>query len=102
MCYIKNVGLHAVGQVYCSKRHNSSEPAHSELFNMEFNHYLHNSIVLYKFGWISMGSVCNRGRKSTRKVLTLEEAKNKKLKKREDSRNRHHSLDEKIVPILAQ
>ena len=35
MCYIKNVGFHAVGQVYCSKRHNSSKPAHRELFNLE-------------------------------------------------------------------
>ena len=35
-----------------------------------------------------MGNVRNRGRKSARKVLTLEEAENKKEKKREDSRNR--------------
>ena len=46
-----------------------------------------------------MGSVCNRVRKSARKVLTPEEAENKKEKKREDSRNRRHSLHEKIVPI---
>ena len=77
MCYIKNLGLHAVGQVYCSKRHNSSEPVHKELFNVQFNHYLYNSIFLYKFGWISMGNVRNRGQKSMRKVLTLEEAENK-------------------------
>ena len=78
MCYIKNVLLHAVGQVYCSKRHNSSEPAYRELFNVQFNYYLHNSIVLYKFGWISMGNVRNRGRKSARKVITPKETKNKK------------------------
>ena len=78
MCYIKNVGLHAMGQVYCSKIHNSSEPAHRELFNVKFNHYLHNSIVLYMFGWISIGNVRNRGRKSARKVLTPTEAENKK------------------------
>ena len=77
MCCIKNVGLDAMGQVYCIKRHNSSEPAHRELFNVQFNHYLHNSIVLYRFEWISMGNVRNRGRKSTRKVLTPEEAENK-------------------------
>ena len=81
MCYIKNVGLHDVGQVYCSKIHNSSEPGHRELFNVQFNHYLHSSIVLYRFGWISMGNVCNRGQKSARKVLTLEEVENKKQKK---------------------
>ena len=66
-----------------------------------FNHYLHNSIVLYRFGWISMGNVCNRGRKLARKVLTQEEAR-KKRKKREDSRNRRHSLHEQIVPIPPQ
>ena len=49
-----------------------------------------------------MGNVRNRGRKSTRKVLTLEEAENKKEKKREDSRNRRHSLHEQIVPIPPQ
>ena len=49
-----------------------------------------------------MGNVRNRGRKSVRKVLTPEEAKIKKEKKREYSRNRRHSLDEQIVPILAQ
>ena len=49
-----------------------------------------------------MGNVCNRGCKSKRKVLTLEEAENKKEKKREDSRNRRHSLHEKIVPIPPQ
>ena len=103
MCCIKNVGLCAVGQVYCSKRHNSSEPAHRELFNMQFlNHYLHNSIVLYRFGWISMGNVRNRGRKSARKVLTPEEVENKKEKKREDSRNCRHSLHEQIVPSPPQ
>ena len=49
-----------------------------------------------------MGNVCNRSRqKSARKVLTPEEAEKKKEKKREYSRNRRHSLDEKIVPILA-
>ena len=67
-----------------------------------FYHYLHNSIVLYRFGWISMGNVCNRGRKSARKVLTLKEAENKKEEKREDSRNHRHSLHEKIVPIPPQ
>ena len=46
-----------------------------------------------------MGNVRNRGRKSARKVLTPEEAENKKEKNREYSRNRRHSLDEKIVPI---
>ena len=81
MCYIKNVGLRAVGQVYCSKRHNYSEPMHRELFNVQFYHYLHNSLVLYRFGWISMGNVRNRGRKSARKVLTPEEVENKKEKK---------------------
>ena len=98
----KNVGLRAVGQVYCSKRHNSSEPMHRELFNMQFNHYLHNSIVFYKFGLISMGNVRNRGQKLARKVLTSEEAENKKEKNREDSRNRRHSLHEQIVPIPPQ
>ena len=49
-----------------------------------------------------MGNVRNRGRKSTRKVLTPDEVENKKEKKREDSRNRLHSLDEQIVPILSQ
>ena len=49
-----------------------------------------------------MGNVRNRGRKSARKVLTPEEAKNKKQKKREDSRNRRHSLHEQIVPIPPQ
>ena len=34
-----------------------------------------------------MGNVRNRGRKSERKVLTLEEDENKKEKKREYSRN---------------
>ena len=49
-----------------------------------------------------MGNVRNRGQKSERKVLTLEEAENKKENKREDSRNFWHSLDEKIVPIYVQ
>jgi hypothetical protein len=49
-----------------------------------------------------MGNVRNRGRKSARKVLTPEEAENKKEKKREHSRNRRHSLEEKILPIPAQ
>ena len=85
------------------KRHNSSEPAHRELFNVQFlDHYLCNSIVLYKFGWISMGNVRNRGRKSTWKVLTPKKAENKNEKKREDSRNCQHSFDEKIAPIPAQ
>ena len=48
-----------------------------------------------------MGNVRNRGRKSARKVLTPEEAENKKQKK-EDSRNRRHSLDDQIVPITPQ
>ena len=99
MCFIKNVGLHAMGQVYCIKRHISSKPVHRELFNVQFNHYLHNSVVFYRFGWISMGNVRNRGRKSAMNVLTSKEAENKKEKKREDSRNCHHSLDEQIVPI---
>ena len=49
-----------------------------------------------------MGNVRNRGRKSARKVLTPEEAENKKQKKREESRNRWYSLDEQIVPIPPQ
>ena len=49
-----------------------------------------------------MGNVRNRGIKSARKVLTLEEAENKKQKKREDSRNYRHSLHERIVPIPPQ
>ena len=49
-----------------------------------------------------MGNACNRGRKSARKVLTLNEAENKKEKKREDSRNRRHSLHEQIVPFPPQ
>ena len=49
-----------------------------------------------------MGNVRNRGQKSARKVLTPEEAENKKEKKREDSRNRRHSLHEQIVPIPPQ
>ena len=78
MCFIKNIGLWAVGQVYCSKIHNSSEPAHRELFNVQFLiHYLHNSIVLYRFGWISMGNVHNRGMKLARKVLTPEQDERK-------------------------
>ena len=81
MCCIQNVELHAVGQVYCIKRHNSPEPTHRELFNVQFNHYLHNSIVLYRFGWISMGNVRNIGRKSARKVLTSEEAEKKRKEK---------------------
>ena len=103
MCCKKNVAFHPMGQVCCSKRHNLSEPVHKELFNMEFlNHYLHNSIFLYRLGWISMGNVRNRGRKSSRKVLTPEEAENKKEKKREDSRNCRHSLHEQIVPSPPQ
>ena len=61
-----------------------------------------NPWVLYKFGWISMGNVRNRGRKSARKVLTFKEAENTKEKKREDSRNCRHSLDKQIVPIPPQ
>ena len=49
-----------------------------------------------------MRNVCNIGRKLVRKVLTPEEAENKKEKKREDSRNHRHSLHEKIVPIPPQ
>ena len=49
-----------------------------------------------------MGNVRNRGRQSSRKVLTPEEAENKKEKKRKDSRNRRHSLHEQIVPIPPQ
>ena len=57
---------------------------------------------MYKFGWISIGNVRNRGRKSARKVLTLEEAEKKKEKKSQDSRNHRHSLNEQIVPIPPQ
>ena len=46
-----------------------------------------------------MGNVRNRVWKSARKVLTLQEAENKKENTREDSRNHWHSLDEKILPI---
>ena len=49
---------------------------------------VHNCIVLCRFGWISIGNVRNRGRKSARKVLTPEEAENKK--------------HEQIVPISPQ
>ena len=49
-----------------------------------------------------MGNLHNCRRKSTRKVLPLKEAENKKEKKREDSRNRQHSLDEQILPIPTQ
>ena len=49
-----------------------------------------------------MGNVRNKGQKSTRKVLTPEEAENKKEKKMQDSRNRYHTLVEKIVPIPPQ
>ena len=49
-----------------------------------------------------MGNVHNRRRNSAMKVLTSKEAKNKKQKKREDSRNRRHSLHEQIVPIPPQ
>ena len=49
-----------------------------------------------------MGNVCNRGKKLVRKLRTLEEAENKKEKKREDLRNRRHSLDEQIVPLPPQ
>ena len=78
MCCIKNVGLRAVGQVYYSKRHNSSEPVHRELFNVQFNHYLHNSIVLYRFGGFEWGMYIievesQQGRRLHRKKL-----KNKK------------------------
>ena len=52
--------------------------------------------------WILIGNVHNRGQKSAKKVLTPEEAENKKEEKREDSRNRQHSLHEKIVPIPPQ
>ena len=41
---------------------------------------VHNCIVLYRFGWISMGNVRNRGRKLARKVLTPEEAEKKRGK----------------------
>ena len=37
-----------------------------------------------------------------RKVLTPKEDEKKKEKKRKDSRNHRHSLDEQIVPIPAQ
>ena len=46
-----------------------------------------------------MGNVHNRVRNSARKVLTPEEAEKKN---REESRNRQHSIDEKILPILTQ
>ena len=49
-----------------------------------------------------MGNVRNRGQKLARKVLTLKEAKKKKEKKSEDSRNCRHSLNEKIVSIPPQ
>ena len=49
-----------------------------------------------------MGNVRNRGRKSARKVLTLEEDENKKENKRGDSINHQHSLDEKNFPFPAQ
>ena len=49
-----------------------------------------------------MGNVRNRGRKSSRKVLTPKEAENKKENKREDSRNHRYSLDEQILPIPTQ
>ena len=39
--------------------------------------YYTNPYVLYKFGWISMGNVRNRGRKLARKVLTPKEAEKK-------------------------
>ena len=82
MSFIENVGWRRVGQLYCIKRHNSSEPTHRELFNVQFlNHYLHNSIVLYRFGWISMGNVRNKGQKSARKMLTPEEVEKKKKKR---------------------
>ena len=81
MCYIKNVGLHAVGQVYCIKRHSYSEPMHRELFNMQFNHYLHNSIGLYKFGWISMGNVRNRGKSQRGRCLHQKKLKIKKKRR---------------------
>ena len=57
MCYIKNVGLRAVGQVYCNKRHNYSEPAHKELFNLQFNHYLHGSIGFVQV-WVYFNGEC--------------------------------------------
>ena len=46
-----------------------------------------------------MGNVHNKGWKSERKVLTPEEAKKRE---REESRNRRHSIDEKILLINAQ
>jgi len=49
-----------------------------------------------------MGNLRNCRRKSARKVLTPEEAEIKKEKKRANSRNRRHSLDEQILPIPAQ
>ena len=49
-----------------------------------------------------MGNLRNSRQKSARKVLTPKEAGNKKEEKREDSRNRRHSLDEQILPIPAQ
>ena len=57
MCYIKNVGLCAVGQVYCSKRHNSSKPTDRELFNLQFNHFLHKSIGFVQV-WVDFNGEC--------------------------------------------
>ena len=59
MCYIKNVGLRAMGQVYSSKIHNSSEPAHRELLNLQFNHYLHKSIGFVQF-WVDFNGECTK------------------------------------------
>ena len=75
MCYIKNVGLRVVGQVYYRKIHNSSKPMHRELFNLQFNHYLYKSIGFVQV-WVDFnGNVRNRGRTLVRKVITPEEAK---------------------------
>ena len=49
-----------------------------------------------------MGNLRNRRQKSARKVLTPKEDENKKEKRREDSRNHRHSLDQKILPIPTQ
>ena len=57
MCFIKNVGLQAVGQVYCRKIQNSFEPAHKELFNLQFNHYLHKSIGFAQV-WVDFNGEC--------------------------------------------
>ena len=57
ICYIKNVGLCVVGQVYYRKRDNSFEPTHRELFNLQFNNYLHKSIGFVQ-AWVDFNGEC--------------------------------------------